>query len=132
MPWNDTLNHLQSVLADLYPLREDILRVVRQAGLPPERIELSGKAINTWHEVLVQAQLQERVEALIAVARAEYPNNRALARACQAYVPFEKPPAEPVVIPDGTPGLRRVFVSYATEADGESPTAWPTTCDGVV
>jgi len=115
MPWNETLNDLQRVLADLYPAEADARRVSEQAGLTAARIDFSNAAINVWHDVLGQALREERVQALIDIAHQEYPTNSALARAIERYVPAEKAPGEHVVVGQGRPKRRHIFISHATE-----------------
>ena len=88
MIWSDALTNLRDVLANLYKSSE---RVAEQAGLPSEHISSGGKPIDTWHSTLKEAQKQNKVQAIIDVARAEYPENENLARACRAYV-SQSPP----------------------------------------
>jgi hypothetical protein len=89
MPWNPSLNSLQLVLADLYPTEEDARRVVDQAGLEPAYVDFGSPAINVWHSILSEALRQEKVDALIGVAREEYPDNQELAHAIAEYRPAE-------------------------------------------
>ncbi|MEW5868130.1 MAG: effector-associated domain EAD1-containing protein [Chloroflexota bacterium] len=87
MPWNPTLTQLQSVLAELYPLDDDVHRLANQAGLPPAYIDFDGPAIQVWHNLLEQAQQRDRLQSLIEIVNHEYPENQPLAQAIQAYDP---------------------------------------------
>jgi len=58
-------------------------RVVLEVGMNPAFIRFSSKSINTWTDILEQAQHHDKVQAIIAKAREEYPNLQALALAEQ-------------------------------------------------
>jgi hypothetical protein len=77
---------LKSVLAGLYPAREDAVRVVTDAGLAPTQIAFSAKAINSWHNILDEAEKQGRVGALVGIALQEYPSRSALREAYEDYM----------------------------------------------
>lgn len=69
---------LRKVLVTLFPTASDIQRVASDAGVPTARVEFAGSAEQIWFNLLKEAQLCERLDALCDVARQEYPNVRAL------------------------------------------------------
>lgn len=73
MAWNSILTSLRDVLADLYPTVDDSRRVVDVAGLKPAFITFDNKAINNWYNILSEADKRDRVDDIVAVASAEYP-----------------------------------------------------------
>jgi hypothetical protein len=73
-------------LAGLYPAREDAVRVVTDAGLAPTQIAFSAKAINSWHNILDEAEKQGKVGALLGITLQEYPNRPALRQAYEDYM----------------------------------------------
>ncbi len=76
---------LRAALADLYPARGDAERIVVDAGLTLAAIAFNDKAVNSWHNILSEAEKQRKVLALLALAREEYPEDEALAQAATAY-----------------------------------------------
>ncbi|MBA3534602.1 MAG: hypothetical protein H0T73_22010 [Ardenticatenales bacterium] len=64
---------LRDLLADIYPDPADARRVAQDAGLNLASLDLKQTPINIWHDILNEAQKQERVEAIITVAREQYP-----------------------------------------------------------
>jgi V8-like Glu-specific endopeptidase len=83
MSWNRTLTNLRDVLASLYPTLQDSRRVVQDAGLNPAYIAFDAKAINSWSNILGEADNRNKVHAIIDVARKDYPENEWLALAQQ-------------------------------------------------
>lgn len=78
------IGRLSTPLAVLYPTSKDSRRVVADAGLDAGRIDFEGAATITWFGILLQASTAPgSVEAIIAVARREYPEDEALARAVE-------------------------------------------------
>lgn len=108
MRWNESLRKLAATLATLYPTEADARRVVDEAGIPAGRIAFSGQAAASWHAVVVEADKQDMLPALVAVALDEYPRRvRALAEAippadARALGLGPSPAAGPLVI--GSPG----------------------------
>jgi len=82
-PWNDRLTALNKLLADLYPTEDASRRVVVLAGLPPAFIKFHDAALITWYNVLDEARKRGRVEAIIGVARDDFPGHEDLARLAQ-------------------------------------------------
>ncbi|MEZ4864399.1 MAG: CRISPR-associated protein Csx15 [Caldilineaceae bacterium] len=76
---------LYTMLATLYPTQADLTRIMHDAGLSVTRVTIGNGALNDWHAVLREATHQERIAQLLALATEEYPRNRALADAVQAY-----------------------------------------------
>lgn len=85
----DRFRALRAVLAELYPTVLDQRRVVTEAGLRPAAITFDAKAENSWFEILAHASHQCAVDAVVAVARREFPRDVRLAFVTSA----------PVVVP---------------------------------
>ena len=81
MAWNNELTQLNDVLAGLYPLTRDSLRVVDNAGLPKAHIAFRDKAIDNWHQILVEADRRGKVADLIRAALKDYPEDPFLTQA---------------------------------------------------
>lgn len=84
MTWNEKLIALNYVLANLYPFREDSVRLVNEAGLRPAYIQFNNKAIDNWHSILVEADKTGKVLHLIQAALKDYPDNPVLIQAEKA------------------------------------------------
>jgi S1-C subfamily serine protease len=83
MTWDKNRSNLRNVLAGLYWSVEEARRLVLEAGMNPAFIGFSNKSINTWTNILTEAQNQDTVAAIIAKAREEYPKLQSLALAEQ-------------------------------------------------
>jgi hypothetical protein len=111
--WNLALTMLRDALANLYPTEQDSRVVVADAGLSTERISFAGAATNNWHNILVEAQRQGKVGAIIDVAREEFPKDKRLSNAAAA---FDQARSEGELLPEASvpPGLgaaeRRAFL----------------------
>ena len=68
-----TRANLRKMLADLYPEVDDSQRVVADAGLDSTYITFKNKAINNWFNILQEAEKHNKVQAIIKVARGNYP-----------------------------------------------------------
>ena len=55
MPWDESMTSLRNVLAALYPLVQDSIRIVDAAGLPRAQMRFDAAAINNWHSILDEA-----------------------------------------------------------------------------
>jgi hypothetical protein len=86
MPWSESLSILRDVLAELYGEKEDIRRVVCDAGLDPSSISFNSKPNNLWHAILEEAEKNNLVPGLLEVAVHNYPKNRELLEAREAYM----------------------------------------------
>lgn len=74
---------LRSALANLYTTQEDARRVVADTGLNLVYIQFSDKAINNWHNILLEAEKHDCLNALLGVVLQEYSTNPALLKAIQ-------------------------------------------------
>jgi hypothetical protein len=86
MQWNTSLSTLRAVLAMLYRTPQDARRITDDVGLNPSFITFDNKASNNWHNILVEAVKQNRLDGMIQVVRHEYGENAQLAQAYQAYL----------------------------------------------
>ena len=92
MPWNQTLTNLRDLLADLYFTVQDSRVVVEQAGLKPKYIAFDNRAITNWQNILRDAAARGKVQAIVAVARQDFPENDWLAFAQDGQLPAVKGP----------------------------------------
>src|SRR5688572_21089957 len=72
MKWGSDITELQSRLASLYVTQTSSRRIVAQSGLDASRIAFSDKAIENWHNILLEALASKRLANLIAVVLEEY------------------------------------------------------------
>jgi len=84
MAWNELLTALNYVLADLYPFQADSVRIVNEAGLRPAFISFSNKGIDSWHNILTEADKTDHILDLIHAVRRDYPENPILIQAADA------------------------------------------------
>lgn len=88
--WNrQALINLREILARLYPYERDAHRVAMDAKLDVRLIAIEGASIiNTWFAILEHARNQGgKVDAIVQVARRDYPDDEALQRAAQGNPP---------------------------------------------
>ncbi len=78
MTEKSTQADLKKVLAKLYPEVDDAQRVVADAELDATHITFKEKAINNWFNILQEADKHDKVQAIIEIARDEYPENEEL------------------------------------------------------
>src|SRR5262249_13528004 len=92
--WNpQPLAALNEILANLYPTDSDARRIATKTGLKPAFIAFEAKAIATWLNVLQNANQRDKVDAIIAAALEEYPDDDSLLQARnQAPPPVAKGP----------------------------------------
>ncbi len=83
MSWDQPrLTNLRKILAALYPREADQRRLVRDAELDEAAIAFDASAANSWSAILSYAKNRAgRVDALLAIAVDEHPENELLARA---------------------------------------------------
>lgn len=81
MHWNVYVTKLQSVLAQLFPKREDGVLLCQQAGMDISRIDFDEPAYVRWFHICDEAMKQEFFDKLLVVSSAKYPNNRGLNQA---------------------------------------------------
>ena len=72
--WTDRLKRLNEVLAELYPTIAESRRVVASADLPLAFIKFNEAAIVNWFNILETARIRGRVDAIVAIAMAEFPD----------------------------------------------------------
>jgi hypothetical protein len=65
MTWDPALDELENVLAEIYPRKEDCYRLVDRSGLESKRIAFSDRAIDNWHNILLEAKISNKVQGLI-------------------------------------------------------------------
>jgi len=78
MSWNEQLNPLVKILADLYPREQQSRRVVDMAGIPSGNIAFSSAARDNWYNILRETNNQGRMESLIQVVVDEFPEHEDL------------------------------------------------------
>jgi S1-C subfamily serine protease len=89
MVWHrPALIRLREILARLYPGERESRRVVADAGLNPALIAFDPKAITNWFAILEEARNHPgKVDTIVSVALADYPDEDALQRAAQGAPP---------------------------------------------
>ncbi|MEZ4616795.1 MAG: TIR domain-containing protein [Caldilineaceae bacterium] len=75
------LVQLRQVLAYLFSDQRTVQRLAADAKLANHVLDWSGTVVDNWRVVLVEAQKQGVLGTLLALAKAEYPNNPDLAKA---------------------------------------------------
>lgn len=90
--WTQTeLTSLNRILANLYPMIGDGVRVAKGVGLATSQIAFDNKAINNWFAIVQRAKQETKADALVAFALDENPGDEALLQAKQHAPP---PPVE--------------------------------------
>ena len=69
---------LRDTLADLYRDKQSAIRIADDAALEVPHIQIGDKAIDNWHAILQEAVKKDKIENLLAVVLAEFPNNKRL------------------------------------------------------
>jgi tetratricopeptide (TPR) repeat protein len=64
---------LRDALARLYPLSASWHRIAEDAGLTVAHIEFGGSAKDVWYAIVKEAERAGRLDALVRLAREEYP-----------------------------------------------------------
>lgn len=101
---------LRETLSNLYPDEVSLRRVADDAGLALNHISFSGSAANGWYAIWKEAEKSNKVEAVIAVARKEYPDNQLLQKLSNEYLrSLNRHPPEDVKSPLGTPSQNWQF-----------------------
>ena len=73
-PQKLNLTDLRIILADLYPDRDSIVRVLADADFSITNVNLSDKMVNSWHNILDEARKHEgAIKRIIEIARRDYP-----------------------------------------------------------
>ena len=76
------------ILAELYLETASANRIVSDAGLNLTQIPFDPTPVNYWHNILVKAIENERLDALLTVAIEEYRQNEILSHTYEAYQEF--------------------------------------------
>lgn len=80
--WHQSeLRDLRRALARLYPDRRTVMRVLSDAGLPLQRIDLHGSTEDLWFQALQEALRLDALGYILEVALDEYPDDDALRKA---------------------------------------------------
>lgn len=99
---------LRNALAELYADEASARRVCRDAGLDVRQITFSTHALNNWTAILEEAEKQNAIANLVAVAGREYPHHPPLDAAVDDY-------AEAWVTDPQTPGARATELAYLAQ-----------------
>lgn len=89
---------LSAVLAEIYSDAESIRRVAAEAGIDVARVNWNQTPINVWTRVIQEAQQNERMPALAAVAMREYPTYVPLHLAFAELVPAAVAAPDPIPV----------------------------------
>lgn len=84
---------LREALASLYNDPRDAIRLAADAGISRARVDFSGPMQVVWFNLLEEAAKSGLIDALIASARSEYPQNPTLARLAQRSASAPSPSA---------------------------------------
>lgn len=77
--WNRASHiNLRSIMANLYPMKGDGMRLAKDAGLSRPLIAFSDQAITNWDAILERANEEKKIDALVTLAIDENPGNEAL------------------------------------------------------
>jgi S1-C subfamily serine protease len=79
-------------LADLYPFKEDALRIVRAVELPVRTIRWSDNPLITWDSVLRFADEHAKLPALVQLAVKDHPTQQCLAKVAAAEIMLARGP----------------------------------------
>ena len=93
--WTQTeLTSLNRILANLYPMIGDGVRVAKGVGLATAQIAFDNKAISNWFAIVQRAKQETKTDDLVAFALDENPGDQALLQTKQHAPPpsVEGPP----------------------------------------
>jgi len=79
---------LRDTLATLYPETADARLIVNDAGLDASAIAFSERTQTNWHNILIAALNQNRLDALLQVVQRAYPTNPPFQAAYAQYARF--------------------------------------------
>lgn len=79
-------------LADLFPFKEDALRITRGAGVPIRTIRWSDEPLVTWDSVLRCADEHGKLVGLVTLALKDQPRQQALVRVAAAEMSVARGP----------------------------------------
>lgn len=75
MAWSIKLTQLNEVLSDLVPIKDNIEKYVRDAGLKMKHIDTGGSSDTVWSNVLSEADKHGMVNNLVNAVLRVYPND---------------------------------------------------------
>lgn len=78
MTWTSQLTKLNSILAELYPLKDQSYRIVDMAGIPMGSISFKDAAVDNWYYILKEANRRDKAEDLVQVVVNQYPEREDL------------------------------------------------------
>lgn len=81
MVWNVYVTKLQSVLAQLFPGKDDCVLLCQQAGVSTDRINFDEPSYVRWFHIIDESMKQENFDKLLVVCSSMYPQNRGLNQA---------------------------------------------------
>src|SRR5262245_61818882 len=73
MPDSDAPRTLSELLAELYGDERATRRVVNDVQLGAARLDLDGRPLDVWSEVVQEARISRKLDALVGYARRQYP-----------------------------------------------------------
>jgi hypothetical protein len=97
MSWHASLSRLVQVLANLYDTDAQARIVGKDADLDLTRIPLNGSAQSIWDAIVTEAQKQNKVQALVERARADYATDADLPDVLQEYLTWQQAAAAAIV-----------------------------------
>lgn len=90
------LEELERILFDVFRETSTATRLADMAGLDASRIDKSGTPADVWHSIILAAQQDGLLGALVDRARVERPRNTELINAWNAFQAAAAPPAPKV------------------------------------
>ncbi len=94
MSWNKQLTKLNSILAELYPIKDQSYRIVDMAGIPAAHVAFKDSAMDNWYYILKEADKRGKTEDLVQVVLEQFPDREDLKNIFVAAT--ERKPLQPV------------------------------------
>ena len=79
------IQSLRNILAELYPEKPRIRRIIDDAELDLARIEFDAAPLEIWHLILLEGEKVGRIDTLLLVIERDYGSNQGFRSACNAY-----------------------------------------------
>lgn len=95
MPTPEALRKLRAVLAQLYPDKASVTRVVEDADIPISAVAVRERALDNWHEILKEVQKHHRLALLLEIVGEEYEDNPDLHAVRQLLIDQSTTPPQP-------------------------------------
>jgi V8-like Glu-specific endopeptidase len=109
------LASLNEILANLYPKEADARRLAAKAGLRTAQIDFDGSSLSRWFNILDHANPRDMVDAIVASAVEENPDDEALRQARNhAPPPVVKGPETQWAGPAGASQLEKIMGDKST------------------